>query len=49
MRFYEVHNILYNGRLLTERTRNCHNDIGMIDVGINPQLLLPAKRLDLLG
>ena len=48
MRFYEVHNIRYDGRLLTERTRDGHDDIGVVDVGINPQLLLPAKRLNFL-
>jgi hypothetical protein len=49
MRVHEIHDINYNGRLLTERTRDGHDDIGVVDIGVYLQLLLPTECLYLLG
>jgi hypothetical protein len=42
VRVYEVHDIGDNGCLLTERTRDRHDDVGMTNIGIDFQLLLPT-------
>jgi hypothetical protein len=42
MRVHEIHDIGYNGRLLTERTRDGHDDIGVANTRVEFQLLLPT-------
>jgi hypothetical protein len=34
---------------LPKRTRDSHDDIGVVDFRINPQLLLPAESLNFRG
>ena len=49
MCFYKVDDILDNRGLVPKRSRNRHDDVGMVDIWINLQFFFSTQRLDFLS
>ena len=49
MRVYKVHHIGDDGCFFAKRARDGHDDVGVVDAGIDFRLLFAAKRVDFFG